>query len=115
MSSISDSDAIITAPSFDHALKDPTPDAVSIHPHHRIVLIEGLYCFLSVDPWDKAGRLLDERWWIDVNEEEGRRRLVNRHVLSGVAKDMQEAIWRADENDMPSKLDAPVFGVFTEY
>jgi len=94
---------VITAPSFDHALKDPTPNAVSIHPHHRIVIIEGLYVFLAIHPWSDGGLLLDERWFIQVDPKEARRRLVGRHVLTGVAKDLEEANWRADENDIPSK------------
>lgn len=93
---------VITAPSFDHALKDPTPAAVSICSHHRIVIIEGLYAFLSIDPWKEAGLLLDERWLIQTDIEEAKRRIVKRHVLTGVAKDMEEAKWRAEENDMPS-------------
>ena len=94
--------SVINAPSFDHALKDPTPDAVSIHPYHRIVIIEGLYVFLAIKPWSEGGLLLDERWFIQVDPVEARRRLIKRHVLTGVAKDLEEAEWRADENDGPS-------------
>ena len=99
---INSSASVINAPSFDHALKDPTPDAVSIYPHHRIVIIEGLYTFLAIDPWSEGGLLLDERWFIQVDPLEARRRIVKRHVLTGVAKDLKEAEWRADENDGPS-------------
>ncbi|KAF5313289.1 hypothetical protein D9619_003650 [Psilocybe cf. subviscida] len=95
---------VIRAPSFDHALKDPTPDAVLIQPYHRVVIVEGLYAFLSITPWKEAGALLDERWYIKVDPVEARRRLVVRHVLTGVAKDMKEAEWRADENDGPNGL-----------
>lgn len=94
---------IVTAPSFDHALKDPTPDAVTVHTHHRIVIIEGLYTFLAVQPWSEAGLLLDERWLVDVDPVRARRRLVERHVLTGVTKDAKEAEWRADTNDGPSE------------
>ena len=94
--------SVIRAPSFDHALKDPTPDAVSIHPYHRIVIIEGLYVFLAIKPWSEGGLLLDERWFIQVDPIEARRRLIKRHVLTGVSKDLKEAEWRADENDCPS-------------
>ncbi|KAG1857081.1 hypothetical protein F4604DRAFT_1797048 [Suillus subluteus] len=87
--------AVITAPSFDHALKDPTPHAVSIYPSHRLVVIEGLYSMLKHDIWEQGAQLMDERWWIQVDLEEAKRRLVKRHVLTGVAKDMEEAIWRA--------------------
>ena len=103
---------IITAPSFDHALKDPTPNAVSIHPHHRIVIIEGLYVFLAIHPWSDGGLLLDERWFIQVDPKEARRRLVGRHVSTGVAKDMKEANWRADENDIPSKWSLNILDSF---
>ena len=92
----------ITAPSFDHALKDPCPHAVRITPSHRIVVIEGLYTFLSIEPWCRAGSLLDERWYIELDHTEAARRLVKRHVATGVAKNLTEAQWRSDENDMPS-------------
>ncbi|TEB29254.1 P-loop containing nucleoside triphosphate hydrolase protein [Coprinellus micaceus] len=93
---------ILSAPTFGHALKDPTPEAIAIHPYHRIVAIEGLYTFLSTEPWKAASELLDERWWIEVNEEEAQRRLIKRHVVSGVAKDEEEALWRAEQNDLPN-------------
>lgn len=96
-------DTILSAPSFDHALKDPTPDLVLVHPYHRIVVIEGLYVFLAIDPWRKAGMMLDERCLLEVNPNEARTRLVTRHVITGVAKDLAEANWRADENDIPSE------------
>ncbi|KAI0085705.1 P-loop containing nucleoside triphosphate hydrolase protein [Irpex rosettiformis] len=95
-------DPVIYAPSFSHELKDPTPQAVAIYPHHRLVVIEGLYGFLSIEPWVEAGRLLDERWWVELGEEEAKARLVLRHVLTGVAKDLEEAEWRATENDAPN-------------
>lgn len=101
---ITASTPIITAPTFDHALKDPTPGAVIIHPHHRIVIIEGLYPFLSIDPWIEAGKLLDERWFIQIDVPKAKERIVHRHVITGVTKDSKEAIQRAEENDMPSTL-----------
>lgn len=100
---ISTSKRPIKAPSFDHALKDPTPHSVEIFPHHRIIVIEGLYTFLSIEPWKRAGEQLDERWFIDISVQDASNRLVKRHVLTGVANDMDEAVWRARENDMPSE------------
>ncbi|KAG5352574.1 hypothetical protein C0989_001698 [Termitomyces sp. Mn162] len=93
---------VLTAPSFDHALKDPIYDDIAIHPHHRIVIIEGLYTSLSIPPWNEASQLLDERWYLDIEINKAQQRLIKRHVATGVAKDMEEAIWRAEENDMPN-------------
>ena len=98
---------IIRAPSFSHTLKDPTPDAIAIYHYHRIVIIEGLYTFLNIHPWSAAAHALDERWFIDVDIEEGKRRLVARHIATGVAKDYEEAVWRAENNDLPSELLLP--------
>lgn len=97
-----DSTTAITAPSFDHALKDPCPDAVTILPEHRIIIIEGLYSFLSIPPWVTAGVLLDERWLVELDPEVAFNRLVKRHVTSGVAQDLEEARRRAVENDTAS-------------
>jgi pantothenate kinase len=93
----------ITAPSFDHAVKDPCPHAVSILTEHRIIIIEGLYTFLSLSPWVDAGELLDERWLVELDSTVASNRLVKRHVKSGIAKDWEEAQWRAVENDTPSR------------
>jgi pantothenate kinase len=93
---------IIKAPSFDHALKDPIPESIDILANHRIVIIEGLYVLLTEKGWKEAADLLDERWLIDVDVEEARRRLLKRHVITGVAADETEAVWRVDNNDMPS-------------
>ncbi|KAI0761656.1 P-loop containing nucleoside triphosphate hydrolase protein [Trametes elegans] len=94
---------IVYAPSFSHEKKDPIFDAIPVHPYHRLVIIEGLYTFLSIPPWVSAAELLDERWYIEIGEEEAERRLVQRHVRTGVAKTTEEAQWRSRENDAPSK------------
>jgi len=78
------SDPII-APSFDHAVKDPNPIGVRVYPWHRIVVIEGLYCFLSIGAWREAGEMLDERWLMAVDFETATERIIDRHVASGVA------------------------------
>lgn len=94
----------VYAPSFDHAKKDPVFDSIPVYPHHRLVILEGLYTFLKIEPWSAASQLLDERWWVNISEEAAEKRLVVRHVKTGVAKDMEQAIWRSRENDAPSKL-----------
>lgn len=99
-----DATTIITAPSFDHSVKDPCPHAVTILPEHRIIIIEGLYAFLSLSPWVDAGKLLDERWLVELDSTVASNRLVKRHVKSGVAKDLEEAQWRAVENDTPNGI-----------
>jgi pantothenate kinase len=82
------------APSFAHELKDPRPDAVRILGTHRIVVFEGLYLLLSVEPWRRAAELMDERWFVDIARDGARERLIRRHVLTGVTQDETSAQFR---------------------
>lgn len=75
----------IRAPSFSHAEKDPVPDAILIEPSHRILLFEGLYCCLDVEPWVQAARCWDLAWFLDVPRDIARARLIRRHVDAGIA------------------------------
>jgi len=97
-------DLPIYAPSFSHVLKDPVENDLEVTSSHRIVLIEGLYVFLNVEPWSVAGHLLDERWFIGIDVEVARERLVQRHVKTGVTDNLEDAMLRARDNDMPSTL-----------
>jgi len=90
------------APSFDHSLKDPMERDVEVKPEHRVVLLEGLYTFLNVEPWVEAAQLLQERWYVEVDEKEAEGRLARRHIKSGICADIPSALARANENDLPS-------------
>ena len=43
---------------------------------------------------------MDELWYVDVEEKVARRRLVDRHVRTGVTADRESAGRRADQNDL---------------
>jgi pantothenate kinase len=81
---------------------DPVEEDIVIKRTHRIVVIEGNYVHLSIPPWNEATQLLDERWFIDVERDVARRRVIQRHLNAGIAKDEQEASKRFDENDWPN-------------
>ncbi|KAI9848161.1 MAG: hypothetical protein M1837_000835 [Sclerophora amabilis] len=88
------------APSFDHAVKDPVADDIAIAPSARVLLFEGNYLSLDQGDWARAARLMDELWFVQVDVPVARRRLVDRHVRSGIVKDADEAGHRADESDL---------------
>lgn len=90
----------ILAPSFDHAVKDPKEDDISVLPTHRVVVIEGNYVALDQDVWRDAARLFDELWFVDVDFEVARKRLRERHVRAGIAADLEAGDRRAMENDL---------------
>ena len=90
----------IYAPSFDHAVKDPIADDIPVAPAIKVCVFEGNYVALNKDEWAEATLLMDEIWWVEVDENVARERLVRRHVKAGIAKDDEEAGQRADENDL---------------
>ncbi|OOF97766.1 hypothetical protein ASPCADRAFT_513443 [Aspergillus carbonarius ITEM 5010] len=88
------------APSFDHAVKDPVDDDISIPASCRVVFFEGNYLSLDREPWRTAAGLMDELWFVEVEFDVARERLVRRHVKAGIARDEEEARRRVDENDL---------------
>ncbi|KAJ9226332.1 hypothetical protein DTO027B5_2887 [Paecilomyces variotii] len=90
----------VYAPSFDHAVKDPVEDDIAIPPTSRVIFFEGNYLSLDKEPWNTAAKLMDELWFVEVDFETARKRLIRRHVAAGIAKDEADADKRARENDL---------------
>jgi pantothenate kinase len=108
------------APSFDHAVKDPgeyaynayrsstnnlllsslVADDIAIAPSIRIIIFEGNYLSLDKSPWKDAAAMMNELWFVEVDVDVARKRLIYRHVKAGIAEDEDSAARRADENDL---------------
>lgn len=76
---------------FSHSKKDPEPGPFTIKPHHRIIVLEGLYVLNTVSPWDRATDMMDERVWIDCPLDVARTRLIARHLATGVENTREAA------------------------
>lgn len=90
----------IYAPSFDHAVKDPVEDDIMIPSTARIIVFEGNYLSLGKGLWKEAATLMDELWFVSVDMDTARRRLVRRHLKAGIARDEEDAVRRVEENDL---------------
>lgn len=90
------------APSFDHALKDPVYDDIAIPPSYRVLIFEGNYLSLGsgAPEWKEAAELMDELWFVEVEEAVAKQRLIKRHVVAGIASNEEEAAYRAENNDL---------------
>ncbi|GAA5946949.1 hypothetical protein JCM3765_002088 [Sporobolomyces pararoseus] len=87
-------------PVFSHAVKDPTHSSTPILPQHRIVVIEGLYTLLNIDPWLEATQELDVKVWVECDRKVARERLIERHLESGIEPNREAAEQRVDGSDM---------------
>lgn len=76
-------DRAVFAPDFDRTIDAVRPDAITISPTDRVVIVEGNYLLLDESPWDAIRHLLDLAAYVDLDDEERRNRLVARHVHFG--------------------------------
>jgi pantothenate kinase len=90
----------IWAPSFDHKIKDPVEDDIAIPASARIVVFEGNFLSLQKDEWAEIGKLVDERWFVDVDDDVARERLAARHAAAGIVDSVEKGRDRADKTDM---------------
>jgi len=93
------------APSFDHAVKDPVQEDIPVGPRMRIVVFEGNYLSLNRSPWKEAAELMDELWFVEVEERTAIERLSRRHVKAGITRTLEEGRERAVKNDLVNGKD----------
>jgi pantothenate kinase len=73
----------IYAPRFDRALEASLGAAIEIPPAVPLVVTEGNYLLAEPGPWPRVRAALAEVWFLDVDEETRRARLVARHRSFG--------------------------------
>jgi pantothenate kinase len=76
-------DDVVYAPSFGRKIEQPIAGSIPVSAHASLVITEGNYLLLGVPPWTQVRGLLDEVWWVDLDDAERRRRLVARHERWG--------------------------------
>lgn len=90
----------VAVPVFDRGLDLSRASARIIAPEHRILLVEGNYLLLDVDPWRALSSVFDMSVMVEANDEELRRRLVQRWLDHGLEPEL--ARLRAEGNDLPN-------------
>ena len=85
------------APQFERALEEPVGGAIAVEPDVDLVVTEGNYLLLDVEPWSAVRGLLDEAWFLRLHHDVRRRRLQARHEQYGRTAD--EALERTLGSD----------------
>ncbi|GAA1840170.1 nucleoside/nucleotide kinase family protein [Asanoa iriomotensis] len=73
----------VYAPAFHREIEEPVAGSIPVPPEVRLVVTEGNYLLVPEEPWSGVRLLLDEVWYLDLDEEERLRRLVARHMAYG--------------------------------
>lgn len=81
----------VYAPVFDRRLEEPLAGAIAVEPRHTLVIVEGNYLLHDRDGWEQVRPLLDECWYVEVDDSLRRAQLVARHVAHGRTPDAARA------------------------
>lgn len=93
-------DRDVVVPRFDRSLEAAIAGSIRVSAAAPLVVTEGNYLLFDDPGWRRVATLLDACWWVDVDDAERRRRLVDRHVAHGRSP-AAAARW-VDEVDDPN-------------
>ena len=96
-------DEIIYAPDFRRDLEEAVAGAIAVLASTPLIIVEGNYLLLGEGLWAGVRPVLDEVWYLNVNESDRRERLLNRHMQFGRTR--EEALaWMASTDDPNARL-----------
>ena len=91
---------VVWAPRFHREIEDAVAGAVAVTAEATLVVTEGNYLLLTEPPWDQVAGLLDECWYLDVDDDVRRTRLQARHERFGrTPAQARERTWGSDERN----------------
>jgi pantothenate kinase len=90
-------DDIVYSPEFRREIEEPVACAIPVPRETPLVVTEGNYLLVQDEPWAAVVGLLDDSWYLDLDEDTRLERLVARHVVYG--KDLATAISRSVGSD----------------
>lgn len=74
---------VVYAPEFRREIEEPIANAIPVLHDTPLVITEGNYLLLDHGHWSAVKGLLDEVWYVDVDPDLRRERLVKRHMQFG--------------------------------
>ncbi|WP_033039927.1 nucleoside/nucleotide kinase family protein [Streptomyces monomycini] len=87
----------VYAPAFDRRIEEPVAGSVPVAPDVPLVVTEGNYLLLDEPSWTDARECLDEVWYVDLDDAERVRRLVDRHERFGKSRAHAERFVRTSD------------------
>ncbi|MFF5971354.1 nucleoside/nucleotide kinase family protein [Streptomyces sp. NPDC012769] len=93
----------VYAPAFDRALEEPVAGSILVPPEVPLVITEGNYLLHDEGPWAAVRPLLDEAWYVDLDDRDRVPRLVARHVRFGKEPARAER-WVAESDEANARV-----------
>ncbi|MEY4754764.1 MAG: hypothetical protein RJA44_2439 [Pseudomonadota bacterium] len=96
-------DEIVYAPEFRREIEEPIAGAIAVLPQTRLVITEGNYLLLPDAPWSGVPALLDQSWYVEIDQTLRTERLVRRHEHYGRSAEAARA-WVAGTDEPNARL-----------
>jgi pantothenate kinase len=93
----------VYAPAFERTLEQPLAGSIPVHPSMPLVITEGNYLLLPDPPWNQIKPLLDETWYIEIDDAVRLERLIRRHIAFGKTPD-DAARWAHGTDEANARL-----------
>jgi pantothenate kinase len=74
---------IVYAPSFLREIEEPIAGSIPVGPDIPLVVTEGNYLLVADGAWGRVASLLDESWYVEIDDELRIERLIARHEAFG--------------------------------
>ena len=89
---------VVYAPSFRREIEEPIAGAIAVPPEVPLVVTEGNYLLVGDGDWAGVRPLLDEAWYVEMDETTRLDWLVARHIEFGKTPDEARAwVMRSDQ------------------
>jgi pantothenate kinase len=91
---------VVYAPAFERTIEQPIAGSIPVGPAVPLIITEGNYLLLDDPPWHEVRPLLDETWFVEIDDAVRVDRLIRRHIEFGKTPE-QAAEWvqRLDEQN----------------
>jgi pantothenate kinase len=77
---------IVYAPEFRREVDESIGSAIPVFGEHSLIVTEGNYLLLETGHWSGVRPLLDEVWYVEIDADVRRERLVARHMRFGMSE-----------------------------
>ena len=95
--------ADIYYPIFDRAIEESIAGQGVVTAETKVVIVEGNYLLHDIGDWKEVAGLLDEIWFVDVDDEIRLQRLIARHIAYGKTPVQAEA-WSRGSDEVNAKI-----------
>ncbi|XVV03664.1 nucleoside/nucleotide kinase family protein [Actinosynnema sp. CA-248983] len=91
---------VVYAPEFRREIEEPVACAVPVPPDVPLVVTEGNYLLMQYDKWKRVRVVLDEAWFLMIDEDLRVSRLIDRHVRYGRSvEDARERVLNGTDHE----------------